>query len=65
MIFVLRMAQVVVWTSGEVKLKSTVYVSIIASVLVSLVCASRRVAELVVGIVSDEVGSTVVVVNIE
>jgi hypothetical protein len=31
----------------------------------TLVCASRRVAEVVVGIVSDEVRSTVVVVNIE
>jgi hypothetical protein len=64
-IFVLLMAQVVVWTSGDVKLKSTVYVSIIASAACTLVYASGRVAEVVVRIVSDEVGNTVVVVHIE
>jgi len=64
-IFVLLMAQVAVWTSGDVKLKSTVYMSIIASAACTLVYASGRVAEVVVRIASDEVGNTVAAVHIE
>jgi hypothetical protein len=62
---VLRIEHVVVWTSGEVKLKSTVYVSIIASAAGTLVRVSGRAAEVVIEIVSDEVGNTVLVVHIK
>jgi hypothetical protein len=40
------MAHVVVWTSEEVKLKSTVYVSIIASAAGTLVCAAAKFPQL-------------------